>query len=231
MLKTTQDWNREWDLWFDHYQQDKRHAYYINAVLEDEVDSVLEIAAGSFRDTNTLNILGRNCYGIDFSQSAVSKAKELFPSIASKITMGDAMKLPYEDKFFEASFHNGFWVLLSKEQIKQSLLELIRCTKKTIIATVHNRHNEQFYNYFEKQKLTDPLFDIRFFTKDELIDIMKPHCKEIKIIPVGKRKMYYEDDLINIGLYDAKYLRKEFEFHKENLIECSERLMCIGKLE
>ena len=72
-----QDWNKEWDLWFDHYQQDKRHAYYINAVLEDGVDSILEIAAGSFRDTNTLNMLGRNCHGIDFSQSAVSKAKEL----------------------------------------------------------------------------------------------------------------------------------------------------------
>ena len=63
-----------------------------------------------------------------------------------------------------------------------------------------------------------------------MIALFSPHCKEVKVIPIGKQKKFFEDDLINIGLFDANSLRKSFDYHKENLIDCSERLMVVGLL-
>jgi hypothetical protein len=65
---------------------------------------------------------------------------------------------------------------------------------------------------------------------DEITELMKSVAKSVKIIPVGKGKKYYEDDLINIGLGDAEFIRKSFDYHKLNLLETSERLLCIGEL-
>lgn len=229
MYKTSTDWDNEWMISFDHYQKDIRHAYYINAVL-DEYSKVLEIAAGSFRDVNKLNELGRNCWGLDFSGYAVENAKSIFPKYKNKIINGDAYDLPFADKEFEVSYHNGFWGYFNDEEIDRLLHEQVRVTNKLVIATVHNRHCQQFFDYFERKKIEDPLFNIRFFTKEEMINYLSAYCRKIKIIPVGKQKKYYEDDLINIGLCDARYLKMSFDYHGENLIDCSERLMCIGFL-
>ena len=230
MYKTLSDWDNEWRISFDHYQKDIRHAYYINAVINNEYEKILEIAAGSFRDMNRLNELGKNCYGIDFSDYAVEKAKKLFPNFEHKIICGNAFELPFGKNEFEVSYHNGFWGYFSDEDIELLIKEQVRVTEKVLISTVHNKHCQQFFDYFERKKVDDPLFNIRFFTKDEMVGFLSKYCKNIKIIPVGKQKKYYEDDLINIGLYDAKYLRRSFDYHGERLIDCSERLMCIGFL-
>lgn len=229
MYKSLEDWDNEWTSSFDHYQQDTRHAYYVNAIIGD-LSNILEIAAGSFRDMNKLNEMGRNCFGIDFSDVSIKKAQLQFPNYKSKIIKANAFKMPFDDDEFDVSYHNGFWGYFDNEKIQELLQEQIRVTKKMIIASVHNRHCQQFFDYFERKKETDPLFDIRFFSKDEMIALFSPHCKEVKVIPIGKQKKFFEDDLINIGLFDANSLRKSFDYHKENLIDCSERLMVVGLL-
>ncbi len=45
-LQDKEYWNTAWDKYFDHYQQDLRHAYYINAFLNNDEHKILEIAAG-----------------------------------------------------------------------------------------------------------------------------------------------------------------------------------------
>jgi len=230
MYNTVNEWNKEWDDSFDHYQLDTRHAYYVNAVISDNCNKVLEIAAGSFRDMNKLNELGIDCYGVDYSDVSVVKAKLQFPSLGEKIVKGDAFALPFKDKEFDVSYHNGFWGYFDNESIDRLLQEQIRVTKRMVIATVHNRHCQQFFEYFERKKLETPLFNIRFFTSQEIRDCISPYCEEIRVIPVGKQKKLYEDDLINIGLCDAASIKKSFDYHKDDLLDCSERLMCIGIL-
>jgi len=230
-VKTKEEWNQKWETIFDHYQQDLRHAYYIRAILNPNENKIIELAAGSFRDTGALNAMNIDCYGADYSSNAVLLAKKQFPLIADKLSEQDSFNINFSDKLFDLSFHNGFWVLFPDDSnILKLMQEQARITKYRIIATVHNAHNKQFVEYFDKLKQNDPLYKVRFFEMEEITELMKKVAKNVNIIPVGKGKKYYEDDLINIGLGDPEYIRKSFEYHGLKLLETSERLMCIGEL-
>jgi predicted transcriptional regulator with HTH domain len=223
-------WDDKWADIFNHYQQDLRHAYYIRAILNPNEKKIIELAAGSFRDTGALNDMHIDCYGIDYSTQAVLLAKKQFPLIADKLSEQDGFNIKFQDNFFDLSFHNGFWILFSDSDILKLMQEQARITKYRIVATVHNAHNKSFVEYFDRLKMNDPLYQIRFFETDEITELMKTVAKNVKIILVGKGKKYYEDDLINIGLGDAVYIKKSFDYHKMNLLETSERLLCIGEL-
>ena len=230
-IKTKEQWDQKWETIFDHYQQDLRHAYYIRAILNSNEKKIVELAAGSFRDTMALNTMNIDCYGTDYSSKTVSLAKKKFPVIADKLSEQNSFKINFLDKSFDLSFHNGFWVLFSNnEDILNLIQEQARITKYRIVATVHNAHNKSFVEYFHKLKENDPLYRIRFFEMDEIIELMKTATKNVKIIPVGKGKKYYEDYLINLGLDDAKCIKKCFNYHKLDLLNSSERLLCIGCL-
>lgn len=224
------DWDSQWSNIFDHYQQDLRHAYYIRAILEEREKKILEIAAGSFRDFGALNKMGLDAYGIDFSNKSVESAKKQFTHLADKISEQDAFNTNFKDESFDFTFHNGLWVYFNDENIMNLLKEQIRISKYRIAVTVHNKHNKQFVEYFDRLKVDDPLYELRFFEVDEITDLLKTSVKNVKVIPVGKGKKYYEDDLINIGLGDPEYIRKSFDYHKMNLLDTSERLLCIGEL-
>jgi len=229
-VTSQQEWDEKWAGIFDHYQQDIRHAYYINAILNTNEKKLFEIAAGSFRDAGALNTWGLDCHGADFSAKSVELAKKQFPDWAEKISQQNAFGFSFADKTFDLSYSNGFWVLFDDNDILKLAKEQARITKYRIVATVHNAHNRQFVEYFDKLKQNDPLYKIRFFEMEEITELMKSVAKNVHIIPVGKGKKYYEDDLINIGLGNAEYIRKSFDYHKLNLLETSERLMCIGEL-
>ena len=223
-------WDKQWLDKFDHYQNDKRFAYYVRAILNKDENKLLEIAAGSFRDVATLNNWGYDCCGIDFSAKSIKMAKEFYSNIEDKICFQDAFSMSSLDKCFDLSYHNGLWGYFENDDIENLLKEQIRVTKKRVVATVHNAHNAQFVDYFKRLTLEDPLYNIRFFQIDEMKSLMSPYCKSVEVIPVGKGKKFYEDDLINIGLGDAKNIKKSFDFHGLNLLESSERLLCIGTI-
>ncbi|MEM3594523.1 MAG: hypothetical protein QXS27_07320, partial [Candidatus Jordarchaeaceae archaeon] len=46
-------------------------------------------------------------------------------------------------------------------------------TKKLLIAFVHNQANQNLVEIFRKKARHDPLYDIRFFTREELLRIIK----------------------------------------------------------
>lgn len=229
-INGVQGWDNQWSNIFDHYQQDIRHAYYIRAVLNVRERNLLEIAAGSFRDMGALNKWGYNCYGIDLSPVSVAKSKEYFSDYADRIFKMDAFNLQFKDNTFDLSFHNGFWNYFEDNDIKKLLAEQARVTKYRVVATVHNKHNPQFVDYFNRMSEKDPLYKLRFFEVDEMVELMRTACREVRVIPVGKRKKLYEDELINIGLGDADNLMRSFDYHGMDLLPISERLMCIGVL-
>ncbi|PKM28734.1 MAG: SAM-dependent methyltransferase [Gammaproteobacteria bacterium HGW-Gammaproteobacteria-11] len=229
-LSSPRDWDLKWAEVFDKYQADLRHAYYIRALKCRNERSLLEIAAGSFRDMAALNRMRVNCSGADFSPEAVSLAKERFPALASQMFEMDAFRFNFPDQAFDLTYHNGFWGLFSDEEIDQLAREQARVTRGRMIATVHNAHNTSFKEYFDRVVETDPLFNIRFFHKDEIASIMSRHCKRVRVIPVGKAKKGYEDTLIRLGLGQRMFLKTCFALSGQRLLERSERLLCIGEL-
>jgi len=231
-IQNKHNWDNKWNDIFDQYQQDLRHSYYINALLNEKDKKVLEIGAGSFRDMANLNNLGVNCWGTDFSDTAVNLAKRKFPSLESKIFCSDAFNMNMiTDKEFDVTFHNGLWVLFENDtDIYELIKEQVRITKRAIIATVHNAHNVDFVSYFEHLSKKDDLYKIRFFTIDEMNSLFNGICHTVEIIPVGKGKKYYEDKMINEGNFSRKVLKSFFDEVKLNHLNNSERLLCIGHL-
>jgi len=227
-----QEWNKKWVDIFDHYQQDLRHAHYINSVLTEADSKILEIAAGSFRDMAQLNKLGIDCSGTDYSEVSVELAKKQFPHLVSKIFQSDAFNFEHiKDNEFDVTFHNGFWTLFDEnEYVLRLLKEQARITRNKIIVTVHNKHNDSFIEYFDKLSQDDNLYKIRFFEMNEIKELMLTICKSVDIIPVGKGKKYFEDELINKGLTDRKILKDFFDKTKLQNLQNSERLLCIGYL-
>lgn len=138
--------------------------------------------------------------------------------------------MDFPDNSFDFSYSNGVVGCFNNDDIKSIFKEQCRITRKRIAVTVHNRHNQQFWDYFQKKKQEDPLYAVRFFLIDEISDILKQFCTNITIIPVGKQKKYFEDDLINIGLSDPVFLKKSFDYHRLNLLDVSERLLCLGEV-
>jgi hypothetical protein len=225
-------WDDKWIGIFDHYQGDLRHSYYINSVLTQNDIKVLELGAGSFRDMANLNSLGVDCWGTDYSNTSVQLAKNQFKKIKDKIFCSDAFDmLMIEDKEYDATFHNGLWVLFDDDKdILKLVKEQARISKRLIISTVHNAHNQNFVNYFEKLSKTDDLYKIRFFSVDEMKNILLTVCNKVEIIPVGKGKKYFEDRMINEGKFSRDELKSFFDETGLSNLENSERLLCIGHL-
>lgn len=230
-IKSKEEWNKKWEGIFDHYQQDLRNSYYVNAVLSSNDKKILELGAGSFRDMANLNELGRDVYGCDYSDLAVNLAKKQFPKYSEKIFLADSFHMPTENKAYDVTYHNGFWALFDDEAILSLAKEQSRITKNKMIVTVHNAHNESFVNYFNQLSEKDNLFQIRFFTIGEISELMSETCENIKIVPVGKGKHFFEDKLINEGFTHPELLNKFFEISKLDNLETSERLMCIGEVK
>ena len=225
---SSNDWDKKWAEIFSQYQNDLRHAYYIHAMLAPEEKRILEIGAGSFRDMAELRRRGVDCEGMDFSIEAVNLAKDRFPEFSSSIHQMSAFDMPFPNNSFDVSYHNGVWVLFSDEKIKSLAEEQARITSKRMIATVHNKHNKQFVDYFEKKKIEDPLFDIRFFCADEMHALMENFCRDIAIVPVGKGKRYHEDLLIKYGVTNPAVIRECLLDYGMEFLNSSERLLCIG---
>ena len=74
------------------------------------------------------------------------------------------------------------------EQLFQLLEEQERVTSQYIVFAVHNKLNEELKIIFKKLSKKDKLYDVRFFTPEEIVDIIKDsriNYKEIKIYKFG----------------------------------------------
>jgi hypothetical protein len=220
-------WNDKWDNLFLKYQEDLRHAYYLNALLDTDY-SILEIAAGSFRDMAFLNKLGFDCYGCDFSEHSVQMAKNFFPDFSQKIFYADAKNLNKFNKSYDVTYHNGFWVLFDNNDYILQLYKVQKeITKKLLIFTVHNGHNKVFKNYFNDKMKIDNLYAIRFFEIDEIFKILNLNISEVSIYPVGKAKKSNEDLLVNSKNTDKNSMLLHLRANNFEYLESSERLLFV----
>jgi SAM-dependent methyltransferase len=187
MLENSESfWSETWSRHFQAYTRTiPRQAYYLSFLLSDAERVLLEIGAGSYRDTARLNRWGRDCTGVDFCPEACTKARAAYPEFAAKLLTMDAFALEFGDKSFDLSFHNGLLIVLDDAAISKLLREQVRVTRKRIVCTVHNALRRDLVQQFAELSARDKLYDIRFFMPDELRELVAAHCDSVEIRPFG----------------------------------------------
>ena len=225
-LQNESMWNEKWDSIFDQYQADLRHGWYVAAFLNSGIETVLEIGAGSFRDIAFIARLGKKIGAFDFSLKACNLAQQKHPNLAKFFWCDDAFATKLQNKSFDASFSNGFIGCFDDEQIHSLIKEQLRVTKKQMIITLHNGHNQGFKNYFIEKKNADNLYEVRFFTLDEINIILDKFSFCYKIFPVGKAYKELEDTFIKNNASLAE-IKECILSQKMQYLESSERLMVV----
>jgi SAM-dependent methyltransferase len=89
---------------------------------------VLDAASGLGYGAKLLNTYFETVYGIDFSNDAVTYAKDNYPGPVYK--KGNVLALPFQKESFEAVFSIETMEHLQKKDLKTYLGELLRVTKK-----------------------------------------------------------------------------------------------------
>ncbi len=232
MLSNTQEfWTQNWDRHFDEYiNYAPLQAFYLYFFLWKTDIKVLEIAAGSFHDTFCLNQWGISCTGIDLCFKAVQMARRSNPQFRHKTFVMNAKNIGFEDKSFDVSFHNGFFVNFDNDQeIHQLLKEQTRVTREMIVCSVHNGLNANLVKKFEFLSQYDDLYNIRFYTPQKLKELLMTHCRKVIIFPFNIPEL---DERIAISEGRDKDLLKTryFQNYSMSNVQKCKRLMGIGYL-
>ena len=136
--------------------------------------SVLEIAGGSCRDSRYLAEQGVPATGSDFDQKTLDYLRQRFPGSPLALKREDAAALALPDRAFDLTVHNGFWVLFGDDaRIGALLREQARVTRRVLVALVHNADNPRQVAAFARKAVSDPLYDIRFFRRGELLPLVQ----------------------------------------------------------
>ena len=167
------NWNRIWEEYIEKYlSTPPRVGVWIKNKFSSKKLSILEIAGGSCRDSMYLHLLGYNSVGSDLNYKVLSLIRKKFSNITFKLIQTDAFNLSFKDNSFDIVFSNGlliyFW---NDEDIFNLLKEQMRVARRYVVSIVHNKENDELVKKFAKLKEKDPLYDIRFFTREELLDI------------------------------------------------------------
>lgn len=178
------------DAWVRHIENylisPSRCGYWIRNKFY-KINSILEIAGGSCRDSLYLSQYYKKVVGSDFDEKTLRYLQQRFPASKSMFSRQDAFKFDFSDKSFDLSFSNGFWVLFSDDNdVETLLIEQVRITKKYVINLVHNGHNQRLIEAFKTKSKDDSLYNIRFFSRQELVDIVNKSGVQYKSIYLKK---------------------------------------------
>jgi ubiquinone/menaquinone biosynthesis C-methylase UbiE len=132
---TKHNWETFWQ------QKDNVHEYYSNTdrvlrnlakVTDLTGKKVLEIGAGTGRDSLNLITYGAEVYQLDYAMNALKLMKEV--ALESGMTVhligGDAFQLPFEDGSFDIVFHQGLLEHFREPMATELLKENARIVKK-----------------------------------------------------------------------------------------------------
>ena len=165
-------WTKAWDTHLENYlAATPRCGVWLAATLPWKAMTFLEIAGGSCRDARYLASKKgvRKVIATDFDSKMLTYLEQRFPTSPILLKTENAFNLSFANNSVDISYHNGFYVYFKDEhKIKCLLKEQARVTKKYIIAIVHNAENIELVKHFKDEADSDRLYDIRFFTREEL---------------------------------------------------------------
>jgi hypothetical protein len=163
-------WEGSWARHMEEYlAAPPRCGYWLAARFPDSRLGVLEIAGGSCRDSRYLAERGYDAIGSDFEPRTLDFLARRFPGSPLKLRREDAFALSLPDRSIDLTFHNGFWICFSDDDVLRRLIcEQARVTRQHMVAIVHNTENAENRRIFRERAKTDPLYDVRFFHAEEI---------------------------------------------------------------
>ena len=163
-------WPSIWKRHLDGYlKKPARTGFFMDAHFGHVADSFLELGCGSGRDSVYLARQGHNVVGTDLDGETLNELQQRFAHESVAFAPADASALDFPDDSFDVVFHNGLWVLFEDDAfIERLMAEQARVARKYAVILVHNALNPALVERFRKGAETDELYDIRFFTPDDV---------------------------------------------------------------
>jgi hypothetical protein len=128
------------------------------------------------RDARYLASCGRRVIASDYTPALANDSRLASGNPLFEFRVLDAFATGLADKSCDVTYHNGLWVLFqSNGELHRLAREQARITRRYMVATVHSAHNEGLKASFASRAADDPLYDIRFFTRDELLELLRPY--------------------------------------------------------
>lgn len=172
-LHRIDNWSPIWHAHLRHYwSTPPRLGYWIATHFRGHYRS-LELGAGSCRDSYYLSSRGWLSTAIDANADVVQAVAARFHNLSFSVMQADAFTLPFAPRSFDVTFSNGFWGLFSDKEIYCLISEQLRVTSKVMLAVLHNAENERLRCQFAEKAKSDPLYNIRFFTRREIIALLR----------------------------------------------------------
>jgi ubiquinone/menaquinone biosynthesis C-methylase UbiE len=165
-------WSEQWRSKLGDYRAaPPRLAAWLISHFGTSGSTFLECGAGSCCDSIDLAIRGYDAIACDFDEDTIANVgREGIPGLT--VAVEDAFQLSFPEDAFDVVFHNGLWVCFTDDARVQALLcEQLRVTRHTAIAVVHNAANKSLVADFLRRGVRDKLYDIRFFTRQEVLKI------------------------------------------------------------
>jgi hypothetical protein len=164
-----------------------RCGHWLAANFSNKQLTFVEVAGGSCRDSRYLAHRGYTAVGTDFDERTLDYLRKRFPDSPLPLQREDAFGFSFADKSFDVSFSNGFWVCFaSDEQLYSLAREQERITRKYLIILVHNAENDALIELFREKAKSDSLYDVRFFYRDELREVIDTSGIRCKRMTFGK---------------------------------------------
>ena len=180
------DWAIAWQKHLTGYLSGEPRTGIFIKYLTKKIKSSLELGCGSGRDSIYLSKKGVSAIATDYEPVVIGTLQEKFKDLDVKFCVADALNLAFPDKSFDLVFHNGLFVLFGDDEIFTMLKEQERVSRKYILILVHNKENQKLINSFAEKAPDDPVFNIRFFYRDDIDSLVEQ--SGIKY----KRKTYYK---------------------------------------
>ena len=235
-------WEESWHTHLESYlKANPRNGIFIKYLLGNQINSAIEIACGSSRDSIYLAMEGYKSTATDFDAKTITYLTEKFENVENlDYQTANAFNLPFDDSSFDLVYHNGFFVCLdNNEDLFRLLKEQERVAKKYIWILVHNQLNRKMVSQFEKLSQADKLYNIRFFTPNELEQLVYDSCiklKQMKILKFGS------SGKLGVDYWSSKFpmknlLSKEMleniapKMYQSQSWEQTERVACLIELD
>ena len=186
-------WPNLWRKYLDQYlSKPPRTGYWVDAHFGGNASSFLELGCGSGRDAMYLAKRGHRVVGSDLDDVTLTELQTRFSNETLRFCMQDASNLTFDDNSFDVVYHNGLWVLFEEDELIISMLkEQLRVASKYAVILVHNQENHALRRQFKKRAdAGDQLYDIRFFTRRSLVDLIESSgltYRSLKLMKFGGR--------------------------------------------
>jgi hypothetical protein len=147
----------------------------------------LELAGGSCRDSRYLFQRGWDATGSDFDDRTLAYLRQRFAALRHPLLQLDAFATGLPDRAFDLTFHNGLLIYFHDDaQIHALLHEQARITRETMIMIVHNALHLALRHRFAQLSASDPLYDVRFFTPSEIVNLVRKSGIAFRALEVRK---------------------------------------------